>query len=247
MNLVAFPLRRTGVRLGVQLGQGHPVIGGAHDIHQRFILHAGPGDSEHVLRGAVVALGDAVQPVGAAEMGAGAAQLGSPLIHLFQKRGLIPTAQIPGDGAGRIVAAGQKTAVEQVLQRYRFTAEQACCGAVVGPYFIELRLQPGGNGEGRVQGLTALHQKQRGHQLGQAGGSPLLLFVFRIDQSLGVQLIQIHRLSLVRRALGRLPLRGGGRCQSDGQRQQHHRAQKSGFQPSSSLTVEFLPAIIIPA
>lgn len=177
-------------------------------------------------------------------MGVDAAKLGGPPVHLIQKGRLVSVAQIPGDGAGRVVAAGQKAAVEQILQGYGLAAEQPRPGAVVCQNLVEFRLQPVGNGERCIQRLAALHQKQRGHQFGQAGRGPSLVLVFCIDQGLGVQLIQIHRLRLVRCALGRVPLGGGGYRQADGQRQQHHRAQKSGFQPRSSLVVEFFPRLL---
>ena len=174
----------------------------------------------------MVAVFQAVEAVGAGKIGVLTAKLGGPGVHLVKKGLHVPIAQVISDGAGRVVAAGQKAGVEQAFQRHRLAYFQVRVRAVLRLDTVELRPQVLGDGEGLGEVLAALRQQQAGHHFGEAGGSPHLVGVFFVHHRVGVHIVEHHRLG-VHRAFRRLPPGGGGK--GPGERRREGQRQGQAF------------------
>ena len=166
-----------------------------------------------------------VQAVGIDEVGVFAPQLCRPGVHGVHK-GAHAAADTLGQHVAGLVGGDDQHALEVVFHRHGL-AHLDPGGAAVGGQPVQ---RGGGGGQLLIQRqlplIHGLQRQQRGHDLGQAGGIQLGVFIFGVERRLRVPVHQKRRLGLnvrVRDRRFRLVRRGGdrGEAREDGQQQKN--------------------------
>ena len=158
-------IKQLGVHLDGQLlaqaGFLHGIFRMADDLAEGFILHGGDGQAGHVRGGGVVLF--IVITVGVDEVAARHAQLPGFFVHPLSE--FFDAARVQhGDGVGRVVAAFEHQAVQQVTQRHLLAVEYGHLRAVG-------RDIPGLPWDSdHLVRVHRFQRQQQGHDLGGAGG-----------------------------------------------------------------------------
>ena len=134
------------------------------------------------------------------KVGVRAAELRRALVHLFDK-GRDTAGYAVGEDVAGLVGAVHHRAVQEILIAHDLAGLDAG-GARVGVQPLETV------GLGRdhflkrdLAALERLDREEHGHDLGQAGRGALLVGVFRIEKSAGIQIGQNDGLGAVKRGL----------------------------------------------